>query len=314
MTRAGVKIAEAIRRKGPIPFSEFMEIALYDAECGYYRSARDPFGKHGDYFTASQMQPVFGRLSAAAMRAHRDELDAGTDFTVVEWGAGRGDMAEAFAGFCYSAVDVGRGAPPERFTGAVFANELFDALPVDVLRWSDGAWLEMRVGLTDDSFGWVIGPVAEDFAEEGGDGWWRERAVRMRETLQAMTAPLERGFAVIIDYGYTRRELGRFRQGTLMAYRSHQALDEIFAAPGEQDLTAHVDWDALRACAAELGLVEVRFESFAQWLLRAGEADEFASALAAADEAEAARLRLQLKTLLVSMGESFRAGVWRKDR
>lgn len=313
MTRAGAKIAEAIKRKGPLPFSEFMEIALYDAECGYYRTARDPFGKYGDYFTASQMQPVFGRLAAAAMRAHREELGAGAEFTVVEWGAGRGDMAEAFAEFNYTAVDAGRGAPPERFTGAVFANELFDALPVDVLRWSDGAWREMRVGLAGDSFGWVMGPAAEGFAEEGQDGWWRERAVRMRETLAAMTAPLARGFAVIIDYGYTRRELGRFRQGTLMAYRRHQALDEIFAAPGEQDLTAHVDWDALRACAAESGLVEVRFESFAQWLLRAGEADQFASALAAAREADAARLRLQLKTLLVSMGEVFRVGVWRKD-
>lgn len=313
MTPAARKIAAAIAARGPIPFSEFMEIALYDEECGYYRTARDPFGKHGDFFTASQVQPVFGRLAAAAMRAHQRELGADGEFTVVEWGAGRGDMAEAFREFNYAAVDVGRGAAPDRFNGAVFANELFDALPVDVLRRRDGAWREMRVGLPGGSFDWVEGPAAEDFAEEGEDGRWRERAARMEAALRAMVEPLARGFLIVIDYGYTRRELARFPQGTLMAYRRHQARDEIFEAPGEQDLTAHVDWDALRGHAAALGLVETRFESFAQWLLRAGEPDQFAAALAAEEHAEAARLRLQLKTLLVSMGESFRVAVWRKD-
>lgn len=313
MTPAARKIVAAIAARGPIPFSEFMEIALYDEQCGYYRAARDPFGRRGDYFTASQLQPVFGRLAAAAMRAHQRELGAGGEFTVVEWGAGRGDMAESFREFKYAAVDVGRGASPAGFTGAVFANELFDALPVDVLRRRGGVWREMRVGLTGEGFGWVEGPAVEDFGEQAEEGRWRERAVRMESTLRAMAEPLARGFLIVIDYGYTRRELSRFPQGTLMAYRRHQALDEIFNAPGEQDLTAHVDWDALRGHAAALGLVETRFESFAQWLLRAGEPDQFAAALEAGEEAEAARLRGQLKTLLVSLGESFRVAVWRKD-
>lgn len=312
MTGAARKIAAAIAARGPVPFSEFMEIALYDPDCGYYRSARDPFGREGDYFTASQLQPVFGRIVAAAMRACRDELGAGAGFTVVEWGAGRGELAGALSEFNYVGVDAARGAPPSAFTGAVFANELFDALPVNVVRRRGGQWREMRVGLVGDGFGWVEGPAAEDFREEAEEGQWRERPVRMRGVLEAMCAGLVRGFVIVIDYGYTRRELPRFPQGTLMAYRKHQALDTIFERPGEQDLTAHVDWDALRECALELGLAPVRFESFAQWLLRAGERDQFAGALEAPDEAEAARLRLQLKTLLVSMGESFRVAVWRK--
>jgi SAM-dependent MidA family methyltransferase len=311
MTAAGAKIAAEIAARGPIPFSRFMEIALYDAECGYYRGKRDPFGPGGDFFTASQLQPVFGRLVAAAMRALRAELGAGGKFSVVEWGAGRGDLAAALSEFDYHAVDVGRGSPPERFTGVVFANELFDALPVDVVRCSGGKWREMRVGLAGAGCGWVEGEVAA-LRTPAVDGRWRELPVRMRETLEAMAAGLERGFVLVIDYGYTARELERFPQGSLMAYRRHQALDEIFERPGEQDLTAHVDWEALTRCAKEAGLEMVRFETMGLWLLRAGERDEFAGALAAESEAEAAALREQLKTLLFSMGEKFRVGLWRK--
>lgn len=312
MTPAARKIAAEIERHGPIPFSRFMEIALYDPECGYYLAGCDPFGKEGDFYTASQLQPVFGRIAAAFVRSLRDEMGAGTEFTLVEWGAGRNEMAEAFVEFNYTAVDVGRGAPPAEFSGVVFANELFDALPVDVVRARDGRWREMRVGRKDEGFGWVEGDPIAGLDEPAEDGRWRERPVRMEETLLAMTAGLRRGFVVVIDYGYTARELARFPQGTLMAYRRHQALDEIFAQPGEQDLTAHVDWDTLLSAAGALGLDLVRLESFAQWLLRSGEQDQFAGALQSESEVEATRLRRQLTTLLVSMGETFRVAVWRK--
>lgn len=313
MTPAARKIAAEIDRHGPVPFSRFMEIALYDPECGYYRAGRDPFGKEGDFYTASQLQPVFGRIAAAFVRSLRDEMGAGAEFTLVEWGAGRSEMAEAFAEFNYTAVDVGRGAPPAEFTGVVFANELFDALPVDVVRARDGRWREMRVGRKDEGFGWVEGDPIAGLDEPAEDGRWRERPVRMEETLLAMTAGLRRGFVFVIDYGYTARELARFPQGSLMAYHRHQARDEIFAQPGEQDLTAHVDWDALHVCAERAGLSLVRHESMGRWLMRAGEKDQFAEALLASSEAEATRLRLQLKTLLVSMGESFQAAVWRRE-
>lgn len=312
MTPAAARIAAEIEEHGPIAFSRFMDIALYDPGCGYYRSLRDPFGPNGDFYTASQLQPVFGRLVATALADLHRELGDGPDFTVVEWGAGRSDLAPALAGFNYRAVDSGRGSPLEDYTGVAFANELFDALPVDVLRRSNGEWRDMRVGRVGDGFGWVEGP-AVDFPEEAPEGRWREVAVRMRATLNTMAAPLRRGFVLVIDYGYTVAELRRFPQGSLMAYRRHQPLDDIFARPGEQDLTAHVDWDALHACASDAGLTLVRFETLAHWLLRIGEPDHFARALAARSEAESVRHREQLKTLLFSMGETFRVALWQKD-
>ena len=67
-------LRDEIRRDGPVPFSRFMEAALYHPEHGYYRRSRDPFGKSGDFFTAEQLQPVFGILIAARIRALREEI------------------------------------------------------------------------------------------------------------------------------------------------------------------------------------------------------------------------------------------------
>src|SRR5204863_8410861 len=132
MTPAAELLAAEIRRSGPIPFRRFMDVALYHPEHGYYRRPRDPFGKHGDFFTAEQLQPVFGILLAARIRQLFHDLGRPADFTVVELGAGRGEMASALSEWTYVPVDVDSGALPDSLTGVVFSNEFFDALPVDV--------------------------------------------------------------------------------------------------------------------------------------------------------------------------------------
>lgn len=314
MTPAGEKIAAEIRNSGPIPFSRFMEIALYDEVCGYYRGARrDPFGKEGDFFTASQLQPVFGRLAAAALRDVKKELAADEEFTVVEWGAGRGEMREALGEFRYCALDVGRGKAPERFTGAVFSNELFDALPVDVAKRMGIEWRALRVDLNGSQFTWRESePLGEiGFADALEDGAWVELPVRVRDVMRAMSQGLERGVVIAIDYGITERERVRFPQGTLMSYRRHRALDDVLQNPGEQDITSHVPFDLLNVAAHECGLAAEPLLTLSQWILSLDE-KVLEGALAAGSEAEATRLRLQFKTLLVGMGETFRVAVWRR--
>ncbi len=142
-------LRDEIRREGPISFHRFMQAALYDPIHGYYRRARDPFGIHGDFYTAEQIQPVFGILMAARIRALYREMGEPPDFTVVELGAGRDEMAEAFSEWHYIPVDLTEGALPERFRGVVFANEFFDALPVEQVVFRDGAFRELRVGWDD---------------------------------------------------------------------------------------------------------------------------------------------------------------------
>ena len=308
MTELEGIIAGEIRQRGPVLFSRFMELALYHPQLGYYCRRRDPFGTGGDFYTAEQLQPVFGRLIAAYLRQLCSDAT-----TVVEIGAGRGEMAEALSSFHYVPVDISTGGQqvPQTETGIVFTNELFDAIPVDLFVRAGDSIHERRVAIADGRFVWDdTTPSAATFDER----------VIVLETQQHRTAMLTRiaeslasGYIVTIDYGYTRRELIRFPEGTLMSYHRHTALDDVLIRPGEQDITAHVDWTALQEHGASLGLNTLRFESLASALLRAGEADGFASALSANGNAEETRHRMQLKSLLFGMGETFQVLVQRKD-
>jgi SAM-dependent MidA family methyltransferase len=309
-------LRDEIRHGGPIPFSRFMEAALYHPEFGYYRRPRDPFGKHGDYFTAAQLQPVFGTLVAARIR----QLAEGDDLTVVELGAGRGEMAPAFSQWRYVPVESGAGALPERFRGVVFSNEFFDALPVETAVRAEGAWREMLVGFDGGRFAWTRGGAAREevadwldrYAPPPEEGGTYEAALEALGWLERIAAALEAGWVFTIDYGYTRPEYVRFPRGTLMSYRRHAAREEVLARPGEQDITAHVPFTALQEHGAALGLRTVRFENLARTLLDAGEPDGFQAALAAAGPREEVERRQQLKTLLFGMGETFRVLIQRK--
>jgi len=314
LTDAGAVLRDLIAIEGPIPFARFMEIALYHPEHGYYRGSRDPFGAAGDFFTAAQLQPVFGALVARAIESLFEAMGRPPDFTVVDLGAGRSEMAPAFSGWRYVAVDAARGALPERFRGVVFANEFFDALPVEVVVRRGDQFRRMLVACDGERFLWQEGAcVSGDlqscldlYGAPLEDGNVLEVGLEARRWLERLAARLERGYLLAIDYGYTGREILRFPAGTLMSYRRHTALDDVLADPGLRDITAHVNFTALEAHARTLGFERVRFESLGQFLLRAGERDQFAAALAADTEAGATRRRLQLKTLLFGMGDVFR--------
>lgn len=321
MTPAAGLLAAEIRRHGPIPFRRFMEVALYHPECGYYRRAPDPFGKHGDFFTAEQIQPVFGILMAARIRQLYRDMGSPPDFTVVEVGAGRREMADAFAEWHYVPVDIDSGVMPQNFVGVVFSNEFFDALPVDAALYENGAFHEQRVTLADGAFCWHTGEIVGGDADRylrryylpPEEGRWYEVNLAALAWLARMAAALSKGYVLTIDYGFTRAESVRFPAGTLMGYRRHTAREDVLAEAGLRDITAHVNFTALQDEGAACGLATVRFETLAQTLLAAGEADRFASALNSGGAAEDLRRRMQLKTLLFGMGETFRVLLQEKN-
>jgi SAM-dependent MidA family methyltransferase len=322
MTPAGLLLAEEIGRDGPVAFSRFMDVALYHPEHGYYRRARDPFGAGGDFFTAEQIQPVFGILMAARIRQLYREMGEPPDFTVVELGAGRGEMASAFAEWRYVPVDVDRGMLPERFRGVVFCNEFFDALPVDVAVYQGGQFLEQRVAFAGGRFQWQTGAAADAelaayfrrYWAPPEEGRWYEAGSKVPLWLTRISTALEDGYLFTIDYGFTRAESIRFPTGTLMAYRNHRAHDDVLIDPGERDITAHVNFSALQEAGAASGLRTERFETLAQTLLAAGEADQFGAALERDGAAQEFGRRMQLKTLLFGMGETFRVLLQRRER
>ena len=296
-----------------------MEVALYHPEHGYYRRGRDPFGKEGDYYTAEQIQPVFGILIASCVRSLFREMGSPRDFAVVELGAGRKEMAEFFSEFRYHPVEVGD-EMPDLVRGVVFANEFFDALPVHLVVKRETLFREMLIGLDDDGFRWIEGePVREEiarylgrYASSARNGALLEVNLDTLAWVEKISQRLGQGYLLVIDYGYAGPEIVRFPAGTLMSYRRHVASEEVLAGPGDRDITAHVCFSSLEHHASLHALAKVRFESLASLLLRAGETDQFAKALAGETEAQITRRRLQLKSLLFGMGETMRSLLLRK--
>jgi SAM-dependent MidA family methyltransferase len=321
VTPAGEILAAEIERAGQVSFPRFMEVALYHPQHGYYRRRRDPFGKQGDFFTAEQLQPVFGMLMASEARQFCRAAGVAADSTVVELGAGRGEMAGAFAPWRYIAVEIDEGKMPEHWSGVLFSNEFFDALPVEVVIFRGREFRQQRVGFSNGKFVWETGERASEeiadylarYCPPPEEGNWYEAGLAALEWVRRIAAALDAGCAITVDYGYTRAEAARFPMGTLMGYRSHVAREDVLTDPGERDITAHVNFTALEERGAELGLRRVSLRTLAQTLLDAGERDQFASVLQVDDQAEAMRRRMQLKTLLVGMGETFRVLVQRKE-
>jgi SAM-dependent MidA family methyltransferase len=211
-------------------------------------------------------------------------------------------------------VDLDSGELPARFTGVVFSNEFFDALPVDVAVYRDGAFRQQCVAVEGGGFRWMeAGPPpaeAEHFFRsyfpQPEEGRWYEANCGALRWTERIAASLEEGYVLTIDYGYTRTESIRFPAGTLMGYRRHAAREDVLEEPGERDITAHVNFTALQEYGAALGMRNERFETLARTLLAAGEPDQFASVIESADPRESLRRRLHLKTLLFGMGETFR--------
>jgi SAM-dependent MidA family methyltransferase len=320
-------IRKEIRRSGPLPFRRFMELALYHPRHGYYRRAGSPFGRQGDFFTNSQLQPVFGRLIAQQIERWRTELGEPVDFTVVDFGAGIGhtltEVRRHLPGAGFLAVEHGEDDLPETFTGVVYANELMDALPVHVVRRRGGALKEEFVdagpsGLTwreDDLSDARLARFVERFAPGLAEGRRLEVNLDGLAWLDHLHGSLQRGFVLLIDYGYTAAEIAggrRFPEGSLLSYERHQVREEVLHDPGGRDITAHVNFTALEEHAREIGFSSQGLKTQARFLLEIGHGDEFARALAANSEQEASQLRLQLKTLLFGMGETFRVLVLRK--
>ncbi len=311
---AGI-IAEEIRQAGSIPFRRFMELALYHPEVGYYTRGRDPFGKSGDFYTNAQMQPVFGRLLAQRFGRWRREMGSPGQFTVVEMGAGRGETGREvqrhMPGVEWIPVERGESLPARQVSGVVFCNEFFDALPVDVVERRGNEWFERRVGLAGDRFVWRSrGPCA---ARSGlpriAEGRRIETCEQQVDAVGRLGAVLERGWIVVIDYGYTRDEVergGRFPDGSLMGYTSHRADPDVLAEPGLRDITAHVNFSALADAGRAAGFEVAPLRTQQSFLLETGEPDEFAYALDASGDRARTEVQLQLKSLLFGLGETFR--------
>jgi SAM-dependent MidA family methyltransferase len=426
-------IVEEIRRCGPIPFSRYMQMCLYEPQLGYYARPREQFGKAGDFYTSSDVHAVFGRLLARQFEEMWRVLGAPERLDLIELGPGRGlfaadvldwsakqfpDFARALryvlveqsehlrarlrerlaehiavggARVCDSLEVVGAehlsslrdsgrsaaspsaesaglssAAPPAPVTSEgepinepnqdassrrernslaqhageagvlgpaprdrsesrsdgslalapliLFANEFFDALPVDIVDHRGALRVAEEQGRFVEQF---VPPSAAELDYIDRYSVHPEPGERVEVSLASLNgvnqiAQLFRnrsGFAMFIDYGYTREEqlAGRHRD-TLMTYRQHRASPSAYEAPGEQDITAHVNFTALRSRATAQGFDDIALLTQTQLLIGIGEETQFADAFQDCKlPQERAKVALQLRHLLSpeEMGEKF---------
>ncbi len=340
------KIEQEIREHGPMPFSRYMEWCLYLPELGYYSRNAAQFGKAGDFYTSSDVHAVFGRLLARQFDEMWQVLGSPEHITLKELGPGRGLFAQDvldwsekkfpdfFRALRYVLVEnspalrqrieqtlsrrfeSGKVAflSPEDKLGKntiVFANEFFDALPVEVVSSEGSLRIQSRDGRFIETW---TSPSPEELEFLDRYSIHPEPGERVEVPLQSQmhmraASSLEHGFAVVIDYGYNREEqlAGRHR-GTLKAIRQHSVSDNPYEAPGEQDITSDVNFTALAVAAEKQDMQTQKLITQSQFLLGIGEANQFADAFEDCRlPQERAKVALQLKHLVTpaGMGESF---------
>jgi SAM-dependent MidA family methyltransferase len=301
-------VHDEIRSQGPLTFARYMELALYHPEFGYYRQ-RKPFGKGGDFYTAEQLQPVFGELMAMFVEQLTERSKAASPFAVLELGSGRGEMAEALGPFGYRPYDWNSSPLPQRWTGLVFANEFFDALPTHLMQKRGNDWVELLIERRGDGLGFTSEPVTQALREYAGryggaipTGGRLEACLEAGEWIDRIAGILSSGYFVLFDYGYESRELVRFPEGTLASYREHRMYADVLTTPGLRDITAHVNFTWVRECAERSGFSCRGSSSLAAWVMRVWGEETLERRWLQADP----RWRMQWKQLVFGMGETFR--------
>jgi len=321
-----------IRNEGPLSFRDFMEEALYHPEFGYYNSTRNPIGRQGDFYTSSDLDPIFGKLLARKFAQMASALGVSPEaFTIVELGAGRGLLARqilehhhfpyrilersaamrerqrgSLQGFDVEWMD----ALPAGITGCLFSNEFFDALPVRRVICRNGALREIHV---TSEFSEVEADLQEPLDITLSEGQLADINTDARQWIRRIGASLDRGYHLAIDYGYQDREFYARPRGTLMCYWRHQAVEDPYLRIGEQDITAHVNFSDLIREGAAVGLTTEEFKTQMDFLVQLGVLKEL-EALMPADTAEAIQRVMAVKKLVLpgGMGERFKVLVQRK--
>jgi len=328
---------------GWIAFSRYMELALYAPGLGYYSAGARKLGKGGDFVTAPEITPLYGQTLA---RQIRQVLEAGFD-EVLEVGAGSGALAATVLEELERANVVPRNylilelsadlrersrdtlaarVPhllervawlnrlPPSFSGLVLGNEVLDAMPVDVVRINGGKVEEGGVAVRNDRLAWSWRLASGELlaATERLDlpeGYRTEIQLAARGFLRSLSGVLEKGVALLIDYGFPQKEYyhAQRREGTLMCHYRHQAHADPFFLPGLQDITSHVDFSAVAAAAREGGLELAGYATQAQFLVNCG-ITEVMSRTPAEDTARYLPLANQANRLLspAEMGELFK--------
>lgn len=284
-----------------------MEMALYAPGLGYYVAGSAKLGREGDFITAPEISPLFGRTLAAPVA----DILAQTGGEVLELGAGSGRLAlslleqlqarnrlparyrilevspelvqrqrrlllQRLPGYA-DRVEWITSLPPN-FTGVVVANEVLDALPVHLLAWHEQGVTERGVICEGEAFAWKERGLAPGALRDAATAlqieppYLSELSIAAPALIRTLAGALDHGVLMCVDYGFGRREYyhPQRNSGTLMCHYHHRAHDDPFFLPGLQDITAHVDFTSVAEAGIEAGLRLIGYTTQAQFLINCG--------------------------------------------
>lgn len=288
---------------GLIPFSDFMRFALYEPGLGYYMAGAAKFGADGDFITAPEVSDLYGQSIGVQVSEVLEAVGGG----VLELGAGSGRLALGILqsinftpDFHYTILEPSAelverqrqllsanlseaamrcvcwvSSLPVNFTGAIVANEVIDALPVERFRAGENLErmyvsdkLEARFLAAHEPLHKFVARIESDIGLNFTDGYTSEICLLLEPWLHSLHGCLTEGVIFLADYGYPRREyyLPERVTGTLACYYRHRLHDDPFFLPGIQDITAHVDFTAVAQSAVDAGLELLGYASQSAFL------------------------------------------------
>lgn len=302
-------VAEIEAAGGWISFARFMELALYAPGLGYYSAGSTKLGSAGDFVTAPELSPLFGRALA---RQVAQVLECGIP-DVIEVGAGSGKLAaqslqalEAMDRLPqrYVMLEVSadmRERQREHIAGQVphllervqwidvlpasleavlVANEVLDAIPAHLVRLHDGAIEEVGVGATAKGFERAMRPATGELLSVAQalhlpDDYETEINLAARAFVKSFASRITRGVMLFIDYGFPASEYyhPQRSRGTLMCHYRHHAHDDPYALVGLQDITTHVDFTAIADAGVDAGMRVLGYTAQAAFLINCGITD-----------------------------------------
>lgn len=303
---------EIEKNDGAISFQRYMELALYAPGLGYYAAGSAKLGEEGDFITAPEISPLFSQALANAIlpAIKQDEV-------ILEVGAGRGSMAADILLYLKQQNNLPKeywilelsadlrerqkqaikdAAPelidkvewldelPESFSGVVLANELLDAMPVQLFQKKENDIHEVNVAWQNERFSFQLKSsfderlivrtkdIESQLGADFNSGYVSEINFAAEDWIKSIGERLQSGVVVLIDYGFPRHEYYHEQrsQGTLMCHYRHRSHPDAFVYPGLQDITAHVDFTAMADAALEADLKVMGYTNQVSFLMGAG--------------------------------------------
>jgi len=334
---------------GVVSFAQYMQTALYEPGLGYYMAGAQKFGSGGDFVTAPEVSALFGQCVAAQCREVLDLIGG----SVLELGAGSGRLAlsvlsslsdtppenyfilepsaelqlrqkqflqQHLPKTLYSRVHW-LNALPENFVGVCLANEVMDALPVELFFKQGIQVHQVCVGRNEDRMEYVTQPapaelqtmvalIETELGTPFESGYRSEVCCLLAPWITSLGRAMKKGVLLLSDYGYPRQEyyLPERSAGTLACYYQHHFHDDAFYYPGLQDITAHVDFTRVIEAGSAAGFALLGYTSQTGFLLNTGISTIAAKNIAACKtELEQLGLAKEIKTLTLpgEMGERF---------